>query len=492
MVTNSLEKRRLIHPRISLALVMADVIAMCISLLLANLTFMVVKTYLAIEPLAGNTGHVHNLMFLLFCPFVLIYFLSKGQYTQRVPWWSQVQILLRACAIAFVFDGFSRFALDMSVSRLITGLSWIYLFFIIMLFRQIVFMGFQRSGLWNIPVVAIGDIDTVTNLLFAFHTDRYTGYNVKTVLLRDDKDKSFDLDTLPLRYTNLEVIRENLDYSDYIRSNLDKFFIVSLETFRGQDRDDITNALIKAKALFAIAPSSSRINSYEMEPRHFFGYDIMLLHARKPLLSFLGRTLKRAMDISASALALLLLSPILIGVAVCLKLEGQGGTIFYGGERIGRGGQKFRCWKFRSMEPNSDHLLHALLESDPQAKADWELYRKLKQDDPRITTKTAKIIRKTSIDELPQIWNVLIGDMSLVGPRPILQDEVEMYGDAIEDYLKVRPGITGLWQVSGRNDTTFQRRVYWDSWYVRNWSLWGDIVILIKTFGVVFGRKGAF
>lgn len=104
------------------------------------------------------------------------------------------------------------------------------------------------------------------------------------------------------------------------------------------------------------------------------------------------------MDISASALALLLLSPILIGVAVCLKLEGQGGTIFYGGERIGRGGQKFRCWKFRSMEPNSDHLLNALLESDPQAKADWELYRKnSNRTTPRITTKTAKIIRKTSI-----------------------------------------------------------------------------------------------
>jgi lipopolysaccharide/colanic/teichoic acid biosynthesis glycosyltransferase len=144
------------------------------------------------------------------------------------------------------------------------------------------------------------------------------------------------------------------------------------------------------------------------------------------------------------------------------------------------------------MEPNSDHLLHELLERDPQAKADWETYRKLKQPDPRITTRTARIIRKTSIDELPQIWNVLVGNMSLVGPRPILEDEAQLFGDTLNHYFRVRPGITGLWQVSGRNDTSFQRRVYWDGWYVRNWSLWGDIVILFKTLSVVFGRRGAF
>lgn len=108
------------------------------------------------------------------------------------------------------------------------------------------------------------------------------------------------------------------------------------------------------------------------------------------------------------------------------------------------------------------------------------------------TTKTAAIIRKASIDELPQLWNVLVGDMSLVGPRPILDNEKELFGDTINEYMRVRPGITGLWQVSGRNNVSFQRRIYWDGWYVRNWSLWGDCVILIKTLNVVFGRSGAY
>jgi undecaprenyl-phosphate galactose phosphotransferase len=144
------------------------------------------------------------------------------------------------------------------------------------------------------------------------------------------------------------------------------------------------------------------------------------------------------------------------------------------------------------MEPDSDHLLYELLESDPEIKKDWDKYMKLKVDDPRVTTKTAKLIRKLSIDELPQLWNVFNGDMSLVGPRPILEREKNLLGDSYKNYIKTRPGITGLWQVSGRNDTSFQRRIYMDNWYIRNWSIWGDIVILIKTLKVVFKGSGSY
>jgi undecaprenyl-phosphate galactose phosphotransferase len=196
------------------------------------------------------------------------------------------------------------------------------------------------------------------------------------------------------------------------------------------------------------------------------------------------------MDIAVSATALLFLSPLFVAVILLLKLEGQGGMPFYGGRRMGYQGRMFRCWKFQSMEPNSEHLLEAYLEAHPQARADWEKYRKL-SNDPRVTTRTARFIRKASIDELPQLWNVLVGDMSLVGPRPILEDEKEYFGDTLQDYMSVRPGLTGLWQVSGRNATSFMRRVYWDNWYIRNWSLWGDIVILIKTPLVLLNRKGA-
>jgi undecaprenyl-phosphate galactose phosphotransferase len=150
----------------------------------------------------------------------------------------------------------------------------------------------------------------------------------------------------------------------------------------------------------------------------------------------------------------------------------------------------FGCLKFRTMVPDADGVLRRLLEDDPRARAEWESDFKLK-DDPRITPIGA-FLRRTSLDELPQLWNVLKGEMSLVGPRPIIEEELERYGDQVGYYLETRPGITGLWQISGRNDTGYEDRVALDSWYVRNWSLWYDLVILVKTINVVLQHKGAY
>ena len=139
---------------------------------------------------------------------------------------------------------------------------------------------------------------------------------------------------------------------------------------------------------------------------------------------------------------------------------------------------------------DADKKLKELLEHDPEAKAEWEKDFKLKHD-PRIT-KSGEFLRKTSLDELPQIFNVLKGEMSLVGPRPIIQDEVPRYGKFIDDYYMVRPGITGMWQTSGRSDIDYDERVQMDTWYVRNWSIWFDIVLLWRTFSVVLNKKGAY
>jgi len=153
-------------------------------------------------------------------------------------------------------------------------------------------------------------------------------------------------------------------------------------------------------------------------------------------------------------------------------------------------GRIFKCLKFRSMRPDADRVLKELLANDPEAQAMWDKDFKLKND-PRITP-IGNVLRKTSLDELPQLFNVLKGEMSLVGPRPVVKDELLRYGENATYYLEARPGITGLWQVSGRNDTTYTERVNLDAWYVKNWSLWYDIAILFKTFGVVFRSKGAY
>lgn len=162
----------------------------------------------------------------------------------------------------------------------------------------------------------------------------------------------------------------------------------------------------------------------------------------------------------------------------------------YSQTRVGRDKKAFKCYKFRTMVLNSQQVLRELLERDPLAKQQWQKEFKLKND-PRIT-QIGKLLRKTSLDELPQLWNVLKGEMSLVGPRPVTRQELKYYGDDLTYYTMVRPGLSGLWQVSGRNDVDYTTRVYLDAWYVKNWSLWNDMVILIKTVNIVLRRKGAY
>ena len=176
-------------------------------------------------------------------------------------------------------------------------------------------------------------------------------------------------------------------------------------------------------------------------------------------------------------------------IAWKIKRE-DGGTVFFKQTRLGQYGKNFGCYKFRSMSENSDGLLQTYLDEYPQEIRNYEIYHKY-ENDPRIT-KIGRFLRKTSLDELPQIINVLKGEMSLIGPRPYMPDERVEMSESADIILAVKPGITGLWQVSGRNNVDFVSRVEMDVWYVRNWSIWSDIVILLKTIQVVLGRKGSY
>lgn len=198
--------------------------------------------------------------------------------------------------------------------------------------------------------------------------------------------------------------------------------------------------------------------------------------------------LKRTCDLLGALLALLLLAFPWIVITTVLRCEG--GAALYYHIRIGRHGRPFRCYKFRTMVPDADQRLAELLQRDPLAREEWQQSFKLRND-PRVTA-FGEFLRTSSFDEIPQFWNVLLGDMSLVGPRPVTEDELSRYGDSLLDYLAVRPGITGLWQVKGRNNTTYEERVAMDSQYVHSWSLWLDICILLKTVLVVARRTGAY
>jgi len=203
----------------------------------------------------------------------------------------------------------------------------------------------------------------------------------------------------------------------------------------------------------------------------------------------IGGKTKRIFDLISASITLVVFSPLFLFVVVLLRLTDPGPVIFRH-IRVGQGGRRFACLKFRSMVADSEKVLKTLLESDPAARMEWERTQKL-ANDPRITP-VGKFLRQSSLDELPQLFNVIRGDMSLVGPRPIVPAEVTRYGDKLGLYLQARPGITGIWQVSGRNDCGYDRRIEMDANYVRNWRFSTDLLILLRTLGAVIARKGSY
>jgi len=198
---------------------------------------------------------------------------------------------------------------------------------------------------------------------------------------------------------------------------------------------------------------------------------------------------KRLLDVFGATAIVTLFSPLLVLLACWVRLEGKG-PAFFRQARIGRDGKPFHIYKFRSMVPDADRVLAEYLAARPEAMEEWKATQKLK-DDPRIT-RVGAFLRRTSLDELPQLFNVLKGEMSLVGPRPIVESEIDRYGEIFRQYSLVQPGITGLWQISGRSDVGYNERVSLDRYYVANWSVWLDIYILVQTIPAVFARRGAY
>jgi lipopolysaccharide/colanic/teichoic acid biosynthesis glycosyltransferase len=200
------------------------------------------------------------------------------------------------------------------------------------------------------------------------------------------------------------------------------------------------------------------------------------------------RLLKRMFDILVAGNILLISAPLWgPGAALCRM---TGTRAMFSHSRVGKHGRTFQCYKFRTMVPDAERVLSAYLAHNIEARAEWARDQKLRND-PRVT-RLGRFLRATSLDELPQLINVLKGDMTLVGPRPVVHEELERYGEALADYLSVRPGVTGLWQVSGRNDTGYEQRVALDVWYVQNRSLLVDFRILLQTLAVPFARRGAY
>jgi len=222
-----------------------------------------------------------------------------------------------------------------------------------------------------------------------------------------------------------------------------------------------------------------------------FVYANQVLEGTRPRLRrvSLDQPLTEAMNVVVALLALIFLAPVMIAVAIAIYAQ-DGGPILFAHRRLGRNGRHFYCLKFRSMAVDAERRLQELLAQDPAARAEWEKDHKLRND-PRVT-RLGEFLRKTSLDELPQLFNVLRGDMSLVGPRPIVDAEISKYGRRFQNYCAVKPGITGLWQVSGRNDTSYRTRVAMDCVYAARRNVWMDAAVLAMTVPAVLARRGSY
>ncbi|TNM61331.1 sugar transferase [Aliirhizobium smilacinae] len=203
----------------------------------------------------------------------------------------------------------------------------------------------------------------------------------------------------------------------------------------------------------------------------------------------IGGLVKRTFDFTAAGLALIVFSPLFLMIMALVKLTDKG-PAFYGHGRIGHRGRTFKCLKFRTMAVNGDELLRKYLRENPEAAEEWRQTRKLR-DDPRVTA-VGRVLRKLSLDELPQLLNILRGEMSVVGPRPVVDDELKVYDSSAVYYLQTRPGLTGLWQISGRNDVSYETRIAFDTHYVQNWSLVQDVSIILRTIPAVCMARGSY
>ena len=249
-----------------------------------------------------------------------------------------------------------------------------------------------------------------------------------------------------------------------------------------EKRADANNSIA-----LVVSNAATPLSSLGSQGTRFRGYSEQMITFQPPE-GWRDQPVKRIFDVCGAVILISASLPFVLAIVALMAFSG--GPVFYKQRRVGRFGKIFKCYKFRTMVPHADQVLKDLLERDASARAEWQRDHKLR-DDPRITA-VGRFLRRTSLDELPQLLNVLRGQMSLVGPRPVVKEELLRYGSNVTAYLSAMPGITGLWQVSGRNNTDYRRRVALDVYYVRNQCLLLDLYILLKTTRVILGGDGAY
>lgn len=440
-------------------------------------------------------GPGHNLNFhsffyyTIYIPLILMVFGSAGMYpgimispTDEVRKFSVCSFFcFMGIASSVVISGLKDFEFTLNYLKQDSNSIVIFCVFLLAFvvatillpgIREVARNLFAKCSFWGVPCVIYSSGSSADTIINRLIKNRAFGYH-PAIIINDNPTSDF--------YNGIPVFTpDNEEVNKIIRKKNIKVALFC------DYKSDVTKAMISYRYTIQIKknPGVSTSTQHIKDIAGIIGFASTHNLTFKTCLFA-----KRLMDIFVVLLFSPVLIPLFLLIIFFVKVTSKG-PAFYGHKRVGKNGKEFKCWKFRSMCIDSQEQLEKILATDPVRRAEWEKDRKF-TDDPRVT-KFGKFLRKTSLDELPQLINVLTGEMSLVGPRPVTEGELSKYGDQKDFVLQVTPGLTGMWQISGRSDTGYEERVTFDAYYIQNWSVWLDIWILIKTVWVVLKGKGAY
>ncbi len=478
MLFLSIKKYFFQWPNCHVALLLSDLAALFGTALLVTL----------LRDFFGGDLFVHIYMqlslFLLISPF---FSLTKDVYAATPPPFPE-ELRTLAISTSLAYLGMAMYLFlsrntDVT-SRLIFLISWVCSLGTVPLCRAWVRSRFADRPWWGTPTVLFGDAKNVQKVLRALKSKPASGFRPVAWASWDARNPAQEED-VPLR-----LLHGSQALYNYLRQAKETCAILTMDkTLSEYERRESVKLASTHFQSVVVMPEVLGGEPLSFWVRPVEIGTLLGLKLRQNLFDPRRLAVKRLMDIVFTVIGGVLFFPLLGIIALCICIESPGSP-FFRQERIGREGHSLFVLKFRTMVKDAEQCLQDYLEANPELREEWEKDQKLRHD-PRIT-RVGAFLRRTSLDELPQIWNVLRGEMSLVGPRPIVSAEIEKYDEVFAAYVRVRPGITGLWQVSGRNDLSYPERVNLDNYYINNWSTWLDLYILAKTVPAVFACKGAY
>lgn len=466
------------------ALIFSDLLAIFISFWLAYLIrrYFITSLFPALES-APLYPYSHFLRHFYMAVVWILIFAYEKLYTKRYPIWAEIRVSIKSATLSSFIIMVLIFVTKKQIlfPRTIVILAWLLSIFLFPLFRYLTKMLLVKYKIWTKKLIILGVQQTSLLIAKNIKKNKTMGYEVSG-FLDDDPQK------LGKIFSGVKVLGPLSDLENLANAHQSKdIMITTPHMSRRKLKEFFAKCENLSDSMWLIPRSGDFIT--EGVDIEVLG-EVLTLYIKKNLAKPWNIFIKALFEKTLTLLLLLILLPVFIIIAVAIQLDSKGPVIFTQ-DRLGQNRKTFRLFKFRSMYQDSDSRLETYLSKNQEARIEWDRYKKLKNFDPRVT-RIGKIIRRYSLDELPQLSNVLLGHMSLVGPRPYLSEELvgkDMFKSTI---AKVKPGITGLWQTSGRSDLPFEKRIALDEYYIRNWSLWLDIVILLKSIKVLFSSKGAY